>query len=90
MENIDSRIIRNNLDLKLYKIWSWNMLDLISISIGLFLVFFLSALFFVEDNFFFSKWPILLLVHKMLQYFTNKTPSIPDVKVDICYLELSS
>jgi hypothetical protein len=41
MKNNDSRIIWNNLGLKLYKIWSWNMYD--SISMDVFLVPLLTA-----------------------------------------------
>jgi hypothetical protein len=74
MKNINSRIIKINLGLKLYKTLSLNMID--SISIGLVLVSFLVALFFRgKQDFFSPKWLILLLVQHILLYFTNKNES---------------
>jgi hypothetical protein len=61
------------------------------ISIGLFLVFFLTALFYEEDkNFFLQNGRFRPWFTKCFNILPTKLNRISDVKVNICSLELTS
>ncbi len=89
MKIIDSRTIRNNLGLKIYKISSWNMHD--SILIGVFLVSFLTAWYFwwnhkfFLQNGWFHSW-----FNRNRDILVSKTNQISDVKFDTSSWGLSS